>query len=74
MTTATTFSRKNDAGSRSRTTYYWENLVLVVVLVLESKGLYSYSAVKIEFESQPVNEFSQPRRSFYPSDAGKQLP
>ena len=37
--TATTFSRQNDAGSRARTTYYWENLVLVVLLVLESKGL-----------------------------------
>ena len=49
-------------------------LVHVRALVLESKGLYSYCAVKIEFESQPVNEFSQPRRSFYPSDAGKQLP
>ena len=35
MTTAITFSRQNDAGSRARTT----NLVLVVVLVLESKGL-----------------------------------
>ena len=39
MTTATKFSRQNDAGSRARTTYYWENLVLVVLLVLESKGL-----------------------------------
>jgi len=34
MTTATTFSRQNDADSRART------LVVVVVLVLESKGLY----------------------------------
>ena len=39
MMTATTFSRQNDAGSRARTTYYWENLVLVVLPVLESKGL-----------------------------------
>ena len=39
VTTATTFSRQNDAGSRAYTTYYRENLVLVVVLVLESKGL-----------------------------------
>ena len=38
--TATTFSRQNDAGSRAYTTYYWENLVFVVVLVLESKALY----------------------------------
>ena len=39
MTTATTFSLQTNAGSRASTTYYWENLVLVVVLVLESKGL-----------------------------------
>ena len=40
MTAATTFSRQIDAASRASTTYYWENLVLVVVLVLESRGLY----------------------------------
>ena len=39
MTTAITFSRQNDAGSRVSNTQYWENLVLLVVLVLESKGL-----------------------------------
>ena len=39
ITKAITFSRQNDAGSRARTTQYWENLALVVVLVLESKGL-----------------------------------
>ena len=39
MTTATAFSRQNDAGSRVNNTQYWENLVLVVVLVLESKAL-----------------------------------
>ena len=39
MTTAITFSRQNDVGSHARTSQYWENLVLVVVLVLESKGL-----------------------------------
>ena len=31
-------SEKNDAGSRARTTLYWENLVLVVVPVLKSQG------------------------------------
>jgi len=31
------FSRQNDAASRASTAKYWENLVLVVVLVLESK-------------------------------------
>ena len=40
MTTAITFSRQNDASLRACTTYYWENLVLVVVLVIESKALY----------------------------------
>ena len=39
MTTATAFSRQNDAGSRVSNTQYWENLVLVFVLVLESKSL-----------------------------------
>ena len=33
--TATTISRQNDAASHASTTYYWENLVLVV----ESEGL-----------------------------------
>ena len=41
MTAATTFSRQNDAASGASTTYYWENLVLVVVLVLEPKALQS---------------------------------
>jgi len=36
---AITFSRQNDAGSRARTTKCWEVLVLVVVLVLQSKCL-----------------------------------
>ena len=40
MTTATTFSCQNDTGSCASTTYYWENLVLVSGLVLESKDLY----------------------------------
>ena len=39
MTTATTFSRQNDADSRVNTTKFWENLVIVVILVLESKVL-----------------------------------
>ena len=32
MTTANSFSRQNDAGSRASTTQYWGNLVLVVVV------------------------------------------
>ena len=40
MTMAITVSREIDVGSRVRYTCYWENLVLVVVLILESKALY----------------------------------
>ena len=40
MTTAITFCHSNDAGSlHTRITHYRENLVLIVVDVLESKGL-----------------------------------
>ena len=34
------FPTNNDPGSHASTTYYRENLVLVVVLVSESTGLY----------------------------------
>ena len=37
--TTITFSRQNDAGTRSSTTKYWENLVLVVAFARESKAL-----------------------------------
>ena len=40
MTTATTFSRQNDAASRACTTYYRENLVLVVILLKVCKDLW----------------------------------
>ena len=44
MTTSARFDLKFflriDAGSLASNTYYGENLVLVVVLVLESKDLY----------------------------------
>ena len=39
MTTAITFSRQNDAGSRVSKTQDLENLLLVIVLVSESKAL-----------------------------------
>ena len=51
MTTAITFSRQNDVGSRACTTQYWENIVLVVVLVSESKALYSYTVRGRPFNS-----------------------
>ena len=44
MTTSARFDLKFflriDAGSLASDTYYGENFVIVVVLVLESKGLY----------------------------------
>ena len=40
MTTASSFSRQDDAGLPALNVVLWENLVLVVVLVLESKALY----------------------------------
>ena len=40
MTTVTRFSRQNDAGLRALNVFLRENLVLVVVLVLESEGPY----------------------------------
>ena len=39
MTPVSRFSRQNDAGLRALTIVLWENLVVVVVLVLESKAL-----------------------------------
>ena len=38
MMTVPRFSRQNDAGLRALNVALWENLLLVVVLVLESKG------------------------------------
>ena len=40
MTTAITFSRQNDAGSRVSNTQDWEYLVLVAFLVLEPKAIW----------------------------------
>ena len=39
----TLFSRQNDPGSCASNAQCYENLVLVVILVLESKALYCYS-------------------------------
>ena len=38
MTTVSRFPRQNDAGLRALFAFLWENLLLVLVLVLESKG------------------------------------
>ena len=39
MTTRITFSRQNGADSRVSNTQYWENIVLIVVVVSESNVL-----------------------------------
>ena len=39
--TAIMFSRQNDTSSRMSNTH-WENLALIVILISESKGLYSW--------------------------------
>ena len=41
MTTVSRFSRQNDVGLRALNNALSENLVVVVVVVLESKVLYS---------------------------------
>ena len=43
----TFFSRQNDPGSRGSNAQCCENLVLAVILVLESKALYCYSEASI---------------------------
>ena len=43
-----TFSRENDVASHARATQYWENIFLVVVLVLESEDLYQNGEWKSE--------------------------
>jgi len=40
MMTVSRFSHQNDTGLRALNVVQWENLVLVVVLVVESKGPY----------------------------------
>ena len=40
MTTVSRFPRQSEAGLHVLTVVLWENLVLVVVLGLESKALY----------------------------------
>ena len=55
MTTVARFSRQNDAGLRALNVVLCENLVLVVVLVLESKALYYVSCMGLEGLDQTTN-------------------
>ena len=51
---AITFSRQNDAGSRASPIYCWENLVLVVVLVLESKDKFNHWFIILLYHYKPL--------------------
>ena len=66
MTTAITFSRQNDAGSRVSNTQYSKNLVLVVVLVSESKALkwkgeHPQNSPMVQFDTTPTQVHAQPQ-------------
>ena len=67
MTTASRFSRQNDASLRALTVVLRENLVLVVVLVLESKALY-YQALRSlpnNWKERREARFSLPPNTMY---------
>ena len=53
---AITFSRQNDCGSGARITYYWENLVLVVtILVLDFLKVFRFSIpVPVVFAAENI--------------------
>ena len=67
MTTAITFSCQNDADSRVSNTQYWENLVLVVVLVSESKALkwkkreHPQNSPMVQFDTTPIRFTLNPK-------------
>ena len=54
--TFTQFSRENDVASHARATQYWENIFLVVVLVLESEDLYQNGEWKSEKKKEKKKE------------------
>ena len=51
MTMVSHFSRQNDVGLHALTVVLWENLVLIVVLVLESKALYWQVNCNVDYNS-----------------------
>ena len=53
--TAIALSRQNDAGSCTHTTKYWQNLVLVVVLVFGLKDLY-WAAIVSSFAGSEYHD------------------
>ena len=69
MTTTITFSRQNDGSLRACIPPYWENLVLVVVRVLESKGLYWDGMVDFMcFQCYPLETHQAKRHDLHLKD------
>ena len=58
MTTASIFSRQNDAGSRSRPTWNWENFVLLLVLESKRKNTQKYPMEQFHKISVSQAEFN----------------
>ena len=71
MTTVLRFSRQNDAGLRALNFVLWENLVLVVVLVLESKsssnGTDSASKMTLKSNENNLDNFDNGDKSLFGS-------
>ena len=63
MTMVPRFSRQNDAGLRELNVALWENLVLVVLLVLESKGPHYLSLETYVIPLQRNREASKGRKN-----------
>ena len=61
--TAITFFRQNDAGSPVSNTRYWQNLVLVVVLVSESKAELLLYMLLAKIWHWPRNQRTRSQRS-----------
>ena len=59
MAAAITFSRQNDAGSRASTTQNWENLVLVVGLVIIEKWIrylgFTWAEIRYHFPCDGID-------------------
>ena len=65
MTRAITFSRQNDVGSYARTPYYWENLVVVLILESNKSSLISRNQLNCELAIVTLGTFRYFRNLVY---------
>ena len=65
MTRAITFSRQNDVGSYARTPYYWENLVVVLILESNKSSLISRNQLNWELAIVTLGTFCYFRNLVY---------